>query len=68
MVISSLAQVELEKQSFSLSKGKHIDIPANAKDRLGNKGSNDLILIETQFGNYSGEDDIIRYGDDFGGI
>ena len=66
VVISGVAQVELEKQSFSLSKGKHIDIPAKAKHRLGNKGSNELVLIETQFGNYLGEDDIIRYEDDFG--
>ncbi len=36
------------------------------KLKIGNKESSDLVLIESQFGNYLGENDIIRYEDDFG--
>ncbi len=68
IVIFGRAEVELEGENFTLNKGNHIDIPINAKHRLSNKGNTDLVLIETQFGNYLGEDDIIRYEDDFGRV
>ena len=34
--------------------------------RIENVGYNLLEIIETQVGDYLGEDDIIRYEDDFG--
>ena len=35
------------------------------KHRLENPGAESLILIEVQCGDYTGEDDIIRYDDDY---
>ena len=43
-----------------------INIPAETKHRVENKGKEDLIFIETQTGTYFGEDDIVRIEDDYG--
>ena len=41
-------------------------IPAGEKHRLSNPGLIDLVLIEVQSGEYLGEDDIVRFADDYG--
>jgi len=41
-------------------------IPQKAKHRISNQGEKDLVIIEVQYGDYTGEDDIVRYEDDFG--
>jgi len=41
-------------------------IPIGEKHRLANDGRLDLVLIEAQVGEYTGEDDIIRFEDDYG--
>ena len=33
--------------------------------RLANEGKIDLVIIEAQVGEYTGEDDIVRLDDDF---
>jgi mannose-6-phosphate isomerase len=40
-------------------------IPKEAKHRIENKGSVDLVFIEVQLGTYFGEDDIVRIQDDY---
>ena len=40
-------------------------IPIGAKHRLENPGKIDLELIEVQSGSYLGEDDIVRFDDDY---
>ena len=40
-------------------------IPQGHVHRLANHGTSPLVLIEVQTGNYTGEDDIIRYEDDY---
>ena len=49
-----------------LAPGEYIDIPTEAYHRVENAGTEDLIIIEVQMGAYVGEDDIIRFEDDFG--
>jgi mannose-6-phosphate isomerase-like protein (cupin superfamily) len=49
-----------------LSAGQSIDIPRKALHRIENTGTEDLIFIEIQTGDYFGEDDIERLEDDFG--
>ena len=44
-------------------RGQSVDIPFGAKHRLENFGSDQVEIIEVQFGDYLGEDDIIRYED-----
>ena len=40
-------------------------IPAGTKHRIENRGNDDVVFIEVQTGTYFGEDDIVRYEDDF---
>lgn len=40
-------------------------IPRGYVHRLGNNGDDHLVVIEVQCGTYTGEDDIVRYHDDF---
>ena len=41
-------------------------IPAGHKHRLENRTAEDLVLIEVQCGTYLGEDDIVRFEDNYG--
>ena len=45
--------------------GEHIFIPKKARHRLTNPGKKQIKIIEVQLGDYLGEDDIIRYADDY---
>ena len=65
-VVKGEAVVTLDDKVHRLRVGEHIDIPLGAKHRLANEGSISLCIIEAQTGSYFGEDDIIRYQDDFG--
>ena len=49
-----------------VSKDQHVYIPLNTLHRIENIGEDLLKFTETQIGDYLGEDDIIRYEDDFG--
>ncbi len=66
IVVEGTAKVEVDNLKRILSKNQSIYIPAKSKHRLGNHGTNPLILIEVQTGDYLGEDDIIRFDDLYG--
>ena len=68
IVVEGTAKVEVDNEKRILSKNQSIYIPAKSKHRLGNQGPNTLILIEVQTGDYLGEDDIIRFDDNYGRI
>jgi mannose-1-phosphate guanylyltransferase/mannose-6-phosphate isomerase len=52
---------------LDLRSGSSIFIPKGCKHRLTNTGeSENLILTEVQLGDYFGEDDIVRYEDNYG--
>ena len=46
-----------------LTRSQSIDIPKGCKHRLENNHGGMVEIIEVQFGDYLGEDDIIRYDD-----
>ena len=46
--------------------GHAIDVPVGTAHRCENPGEAPLVFIEVQFGTYFGEDDIVRYEDDYG--
>lgn len=52
--------------SFLLSEDESTYIPLGTAHRLENPGVIPLHLIEVQTGSYLGEDDIVRYNDDYG--
>jgi mannose-6-phosphate isomerase-like protein (cupin superfamily) len=48
-----------------LNENESIYIPLGTRHRLENPGKIDLELIEVQTGSYLGEDDIVRFEDDY---
>ena len=66
IVVSGTAKVEIEGVEKILKKNESVYIPLAAKHRLSNPGNEKLILIEVQSGEYLGEDDIIRFDDNYG--
>jgi mannose-6-phosphate isomerase len=62
-VVNGTATVTVDAEVLTLSRGSSIDIPLGAKHRLENLHAGQVDIIEVQFGDYLGEDDIIRYDD-----
>ena len=60
------AKVQLNEDFVDLGPNEYIHIPLQSVHRVENTGEDLLEIIETQVGSYLGEDDIIRYEDDFG--
>jgi mannose-6-phosphate isomerase-like protein (cupin superfamily) len=66
VVISGVATCVVDGVESYAEVGTAVDVPCGAKHRLGNGGSEELVVIEVQRGLYTGEDDIVRYEDDYG--
>ncbi len=66
VVVNGRAQVIKGEEQSVLEANQSIYIPAGYKHRLGNEESDNLILIEVQCGDYLGEDDIVRFDDQYG--
>ena len=58
--------VALQLGRKKLEKNQSTYIPLGSKHRLSNKGTEPLIIIEVQSGDYLGEDDIFRFEDVYG--
>ena len=56
----------LEEVEYEVGPGESIDIALGTKHRVENRGDEVLVFIEVQYGTYFGEDDIVRYEDDYG--
>jgi mannose-6-phosphate isomerase-like protein (cupin superfamily) len=67
-IVQGTAEVLLDGVLHVLEVGSCIDIPKGSKHRCGNPGSVELIFVEVQTGDAFGEDDIVRYEDDFGRV
>jgi mannose-6-phosphate isomerase len=65
-VTSGTAKVTLNDKEILLKTGESLDINVGDKHRVENPANETLIFIETQTGDYFGEDDIERFDDDFG--
>ncbi len=62
-VVSGEATVTVGEAVRTMTVGQSIDIQLGDRHRLENFGSADVEVIEVQFGDYLGEDDIVRYDD-----
>ena len=68
-VVRGIAKVTLNNSEILVRAGEALDVPAGAAHRIENGPDGEkLVLIETQTGDYFGEDDIERLDDDFGRI
>ncbi len=66
-VVRGIAKVTLNDAEILVKTGEAIDIRLGDKHRVENPDSKELLIfIETQTGDYFGEDDIVRFEDDFG--
>jgi len=64
-VVKGEGVVTLDDKEVAVENGSSVDIPAGTKHRIKNTGSDELIFIEIQTGDYFGEDDIERFEDDY---
>ena len=68
IVVSGMAKVVNGEQELFISTNESTYIPAGHKHRLENPGVLDLVMIEVQSGEYLGEDDIVRFQDNYGRV
>jgi len=68
VIVQGKAKVTLGKNEILLQKDESVYIPLETLHRIENIGSEMLEFTETQIGKYLGEDDIVRYEDDFGRV
>ena len=66
IVVSGTARVTCGEKVFLLSENQSTYIPIGEKHRLENPGTMPLEIIEVQSGGYLGEDDIVRFEDQYG--
>ncbi len=66
VVVSGSARVINGEQDMLLTPNQSTYIPAGCTHRLENPGVLDLVMIEVQCGQYLGEDDIVRFQDNYG--
>jgi len=65
-IVRGSAQVTVGEQVSILQENESTYIPVGTRHRLANSGKVPLELIEIQCGPYLGEDDIVRFGDQYG--
>lgn len=65
VVVEGVADVTLDDDVVRVPAGQSIYIPAGVVHRMTNVGEVPLKIIEVQVGGYLGEDDIVRYEDDY---
>jgi mannose-1-phosphate guanylyltransferase/mannose-1-phosphate guanylyltransferase/mannose-6-phosphate isomerase len=65
VIIQGQPEVVLNDVVHPLKPGQSIYIPQGAKHRIRNPGTDVVEFIEVQVGTYFGEDDIVRYQDDY---
>jgi len=68
VVVQGIATVTKGDQVFELNSNQSTYINAEELHRLENKHQEELHIIEVQTGIYFGEDDIVRYDDDYGRV
>jgi mannose-1-phosphate guanylyltransferase/mannose-6-phosphate isomerase len=66
VVVKGTARVTRGEEVLTLSENQSTYIPLGVTHRLENPGKIPLELIEVQSGSYLGEDDIVRFEDNYG--
>jgi mannose-6-phosphate isomerase len=66
LVVQGVALVTVGEAVMRLAVGEHVDIACGQVHRLSNQTQDPVEIIELQLGDYLGEDDIERLGDDYG--
>jgi mannose-1-phosphate guanylyltransferase/mannose-6-phosphate isomerase len=66
VVVDGVATVTVGEEVFNLNKNESCYIPTKTRHRLQNLSEMSLEIVEVQSGSYLGEDDIVRFDDNYG--
>jgi mannose-1-phosphate guanylyltransferase/mannose-6-phosphate isomerase len=66
VVVSGVATITNDGKEYLLQENQSTYIPQTHQHRLANNGTEPLSMIEVQCGAYVGEDDIVRFDDNYG--
>lgn len=66
--VQGTAKVTIDGQEIIKNAGESVDINVGSAHRIENPGDELVVFIEVQRGEYLGEDDIVRFEDDFGRV
>ena len=66
IVVKGTAKVTRDDNTYLVAENESTFIPLGTKHRLENAGKLPLEIIEVQSGSYLGEDDIVRFDDQYG--
>jgi len=66
VVVSGIATISNNEIEYTLQENQSTYIPQTHRHRLTNNGTEPLSIIEVQCGAYVGEDDIVRFDDNYG--
>ncbi len=66
VVIAGTATCLVDGETVVANVGQSVDIAQGAAHRIANAHEVELVIIEVQRGDYTGEDDICRLADDYG--
>ena len=69
IVVEGTGTVQLDESIKTILRGSSVFIPKECKHRLTNTDNTKaLVIAEIQIGDYLGEDDIVRYEDQYGRV
>jgi mannose-1-phosphate guanylyltransferase / mannose-6-phosphate isomerase len=68
IVVNGIAKVVIDEVERLVATNESAYVPAGHRHRLTNSGIIDLVMIEVQSGAYLGEDDIVRFEDNYGRV
>jgi mannose-1-phosphate guanylyltransferase/mannose-6-phosphate isomerase len=66
IIVSGVASITCGDETFLCTENQSAFIPQGSKHRIANPGKLPMEMIEVQTGSYLGEDDIVRYEDNYG--
>jgi mannose-1-phosphate guanylyltransferase / mannose-6-phosphate isomerase len=66
VVVRGIAHVTNGEREIDVHANESTYIPLETRHRLENRGTEPLVIIEVQCGDYLGEDDIVRFEDRYG--
>jgi mannose-6-phosphate isomerase-like protein (cupin superfamily) len=66
IVIAGKGVATVADRQIPVHAGDFLEVASGVAHRIHNTASEPLVFIEVQFGDYLGEDDIVRLEDDFG--
>jgi mannose-1-phosphate guanylyltransferase/mannose-6-phosphate isomerase len=66
VVVQGTARVTVGERVVDLAPNESIYVPMQIQHRIENATDQTLTMVEVQCGDYLGEDDIVRFSDDFG--